>query len=289
MKMFFKKFFKFLKEVVKLFLNNDVLIFAGCSSFFLIISSIPLFMLMFSTISIIPTVDIDDFVTNFNLLIPNLPYITDVVKYIMNVAKDLSASSVIYINIITALITASTVLFSFTVGIKKIHNINDTKNYIIVRIVTIINIVILYFSIIFTIIFFILGKLLLTYANKYLPMIGNIISIILNYKYLAVGIALMVLSLSLYTCCTNFERKYSKNIFGAIFTTISWLLISNLFSLYYTNFPSGANAFGSLSGVILALLWLYICMNLVFIGACINEVLYPQKSIVLENQQKKNK
>ena len=207
----------------------------------------------------------------------------------MNVAKDLSASNVIYINIITALITASTVLFSFTVGIKKIHNINDTKNYIIVRIVTIINIVILYFSIIFTIIFFILGKLLLTYANKYLPMIGNIISIILNYKYLAVGIALMVLSLSLYTCCTNFERKYSKNIFGAIFTTISWLLISNLFSLYYTNFPSGANAFGSLSGVILALLWLYICMNLVFIGACINEVLYPQKSIVLENQQKKNK
>ena len=127
--------------------------------------------------------------------------------------------------------------------------------------------------------FFILGKVLLVYANKFVPFIGNVISIILSYKYLAVGIALIILSLSLYFCCTNFERSLFRNIYGAIFTTISWLLISNLFSLYYTNFPAGANAFGSLSGVILALLWLYICMCLVFIGACINEAIYPQALI----------
>ena len=121
-------------------MQNDLLIYAGCSSFFLVISSIPLFMLMFSTISIIPSIDIDDFIVNFNLLFPNLPYITNVIRYIMHVAQDLSASSVIYINIITALITASTVLFSFGVGIKKVHKINDSSNYILVIIITIVNI-----------------------------------------------------------------------------------------------------------------------------------------------------
>ena len=47
-------------EVVKLYLSHDLPIFAAGSSFFLLIASIPLMMLLVSTISLIPMVDIED-------------------------------------------------------------------------------------------------------------------------------------------------------------------------------------------------------------------------------------
>lgn len=273
----FERITAFIVKVAKKYLSNDLPIFAGGAAFFLIVSSIPIFMLMFSTIALIPSLNVEDFIQNINLLFPNVPYITNVMSYIMNVARQLASTSVIYTNIITSLITGSTCLFSFIVGIRKVYEIKHTSNYLLLKFMTIINIFVLYFSIIFTMIFFVLGGLLFEYVERYIPFAANILSGILHYKYLTVGTALIVLTSSLYTCCSNFNRKYSQNMYGAVFTTVTWLFISNLFSMYYGSLPIN-NAFESMSGIILALIWLFICINLVFIGACINQVVYEHKT-----------
>ena len=76
-----------------------------------------------------------------------------------------------------------------------------------------------------------------------------------------------------------------KNIYGSIFATFTWLLISRLFSNYYTSHPISTNVYGSLTGIIIALLWLFVCINLVFIGACLNEAIYPQSVIEMEKKK----
>lgn len=276
---FVRKIGKFIINVVKLYMKNDLPIFAASASFFMIISSIPLFMIMLSTISLLPMIEMDDFVYNISLLFPHIPYMMHLVQYLISAAHSLSSSNVIYINLLVSLISGSTCLFSFIIGIRKVHNIKHTSNYIIIKFMTIVNILILYVSITLTIVFFIIGKFALGYTNIYIPFASDIISNILAYRYLTVGIVLMILSLSLYTCCTNFQRKYLKNIWGAIFTTVAWLAISNLFSVYYEHISIKTTIYESLVGTILAFMWLFICTNLVFIGACINEEVYPQKSL----------
>ena len=270
----------------KLYLYNDLPIFAASTSFFMIISAIPLFMLLFSTISLIPSIQAEDIAKQISLLFPNIPYVLEVVRYVMNMAKELSTSNVLYVNIITALISGSTCLFAFIVGIKRVHYITRTSNYVLLKIMTIINIFVLYATVILTLLFFILGKMILNYAIKYFPIAANIISQVLSYRYLTISILLIVLTMSLYTCCSNFQRHMLKNIYGSIFTTFSWLLISRLFSNYYTAHPISQDVYGSLTGIIIALLWLFVCINLVFIGACVNEAIYPQSVIEMEKKIK---
>ena len=280
---------RFVKNVVALYMSNDIPIYAASSSFFLIISSIPLFMLIFSTISYIPQVSIDDAIENITLLFPNLPYITQIVNYTLSIAKDLSRSNVIYINIITALITGSTCLFAFIVGIRKIHDIDYTSNYALLKVLTIVNMFILYLSVIVTFILLILGGMIIELVRMYIPFDIKIIDQILSYKYLVSSISLIILTMSLYTTTTNFERRFFKNIYGAVFTTFAWIFVSNLFSIYFTRFPMSTSTYGSLTGIMIVLLWIFICINIVFIGACVNEVIYPQQRIINENKIKLQK
>ena len=272
-----KRFFKFIAKIVNLYLTNDLPIFAGAASFFLTISCVPLFMILFSTISLIPAIKVDALIENINLLFPNIPYINQVFESLIRISMQLASKNVMSFNIIATLISGSTCLLSFIVGIRKVHYIKHTNNIILIRIMTILNIFILFFTIIFTMIFFVLGKFLIRLAENFFPLAVDLLSFILDYKYLAISIALTFLTLSLYTCCTNFKRHVIKNLFGSVFTTLSWFIVSNLFSIYFTYYPMSNNIYGSLTGVILALLWLFICMNIVFIGACVNEALYPSK------------
>jgi membrane protein len=54
---------------------------------------------------------------------------------------------------------------------------------------------------------------------------------------------------------------------GAIGTTVAWILATVLFGIYVRNFGSYSNVYGALGGVIIAMLWLYLSSLLVLVGA----------------------
>jgi membrane protein len=57
---------------------------------------------------------------------------------------------------------------------------------------------------------------------------------------------------------------------GAVVATVVWLLASLGFSLYVDNFGSYNKTYGALAGVVVLLLWLWITMYVVLLGAEIN-------------------
>lgn len=59
-------------------------------------------------------------------------------------------------------------------------------------------------------------------------------------------------------------------IIGALFSTIVWLLASWGFSFYVSHFGSYGEVYGSVSAVVILLLWLYITCFIVLLGAEIN-------------------
>lgn len=54
---------------------------------------------------------------------------------------------------------------------------------------------------------------------------------------------------------------------GAIVATVLWLIVSGLFSLYVANFGSYNETYGSLGGVVVAMLWLFLTALVVLLGA----------------------
>ena len=69
------------------------------------------------------------------------------------------------------------------------------------------------------------------------------------------------------------KRLKPKNIrVGAIFATIGWVLTSLVFSFYVNNFAHYEKVYGSLGGMVILIIWLYISTLVILIGGELNAI-----------------
>src|SRR5699024_3317970 len=83
----------------------------------------------------------------------------------------------------------------------------------------------------------------------------------------------------LYTLAPNVKIKMKSVIPGAIFATIIFLSGSFLFSIYISNFANYSKTYGSIAGIIILMLWLYITGFIIIIGAEINAIIHQRKVV----------
>lgn len=60
---------------------------------------------------------------------------------------------------------------------------------------------------------------------------------------------------------------------GTITATLLWMLASVLFSFYVSNFSSYSQSYGSLAGVVIALMWFYLTAITIILGATLNSAI----------------
>lgn len=64
---------------------------------------------------------------------------------------------------------------------------------------------------------------------------------------------------------------------GALAAAGAWLLFSALFSVYVNHFAKGLALYGSLTTMVLTMLWVYVCVSIVFYGAFFNRLLAQRR------------
>lgn len=108
--------------------------------------------------------------------------------------------------------------------------------------------------------------------------IENIFVILWEYMRIIIPLLYMILIFALlykYSPCIKNRSsiKLTETLPGAIFTTLGWMIISTLFSYYVNNFGRYAITYGSLVGIILLLIWLFISSIIIILGGEINATL----------------
>lgn len=79
----------------------------------------------------------------------------------------------------------------------------------------------------------------------------------------------------IYRFLPNRKDKLRNQVPGAVFAASGWLLLSFVFSIYLNIFTGFSNMYGSMTTIILLLLWLYGCMYIVLLGGEVN-VIFPR-------------
>jgi membrane protein len=85
--------------------------------------------------------------------------------------------------------------------------------------------------------------------------------------------SMLVVFTLLYWMTPNRRLTLNEVIPGAVFTTLGWIVTSLLFSFYVNHFGNYSKTYGSLGGVIVLLIWLYISSIIVLLGGEINATL----------------
>ena len=104
---------------------------------------------------------------------------------------------------------------------------------------------------------------------------------IAKWPILAVLVALLFAVL-LYEGPDVDHRGFKTLLPGSFFATFLWLIASGLFSLYVANFGSYSSTYGSIAGVIVFLVWLWLSNLVLLVGAVFNVELERSGTLITE-------
>ena len=88
---------------------------------------------------------------------------------------------------------------------------------------------------------------------------------------------LILLFAGIYAYVPDRKQRFKEQIPGAVFSAVGWSILSWGISMYlYYGNPYGI--YGSLSVIIVVLLWMYFCMYIVLAGAYLNQYLNQRQT-----------
>ena len=185
-----------------------------------------------------------------------------------------SSETLLSLSIILALWSGSLGISAIIRAINKAYNINRKRNYIRLKLLSLlftIALVALLMIVLATLVFGeVIGNAIFTYIgaiNVFYRIWKN------SRKIIALSAMIIIFALLYKYSIAPRERRYIKLVHtlpGAIFATIGWIVASGIFSFYVNNFANYSKTYGSLGGVIVLLVWLYITSIMIVLGGEIN-------------------
>lgn len=176
----------------------------------------------------------------------------------------------------TVSISAIFVLWSAQKGFyalsKGLHNVYETDkeyNYLWMQIKSIVLTVFFVIAVISVLFISVFGDTILDFVETKFAIPDNVSSIF-HLSKIGVYIVLFIILLLMYRFVPGHKQGFKKQIPGAIVATLGWYIISWIFSIYLDTFKGFSVMYGSLTTIVLAMMWVYFCMYIILIGAEVN-------------------
>lgn len=158
-------------------------------------------------------------------------------------------------------------------GINKAYEENETRPFWKVRGMSIIFTLGLVLVIIMAFLLLVLGKLIGQALFTHLGYNEIFLRSWQLYRFLVPMGVMLLIFIFFYFYAPNKKMRIRETIPGAVFSSLGWVVTSWGFSFYVNNFANYSRTYGSIGGIIILLLWLYLSSMVILIGGEINATL----------------
>lgn len=261
----FRAVFKGIKDK---YIQDEVTVYAAQASFFIVLAIFPFLMLLMTLVQVLPNISKSDLLTVLTAIMPGM-----FKSMIVGIVDDLytkSPGTVISAAAAAALWSSSRGMLSMERGMNRVYETPETRGYIVRRLIC------AFYTIIFTVmcvvslVLLVFGDTLQRLITRTFPILERVTRHVISFRSLLSLILCFVVFIGLYTLIPEKKQKPLEQMPGAAFATLGWIIFSYLFSIYINSFSNYSYMYGSLTAVMLLMLWLYFCLCIVFLGAEIN-------------------
>ena len=246
--------------------------YAAQAAYFLIMSFIPFILFLTTMIRYTPL--------TYNMVSETIRAFVphNIQNFVLTIVSEVygRSTAVVPISAIMALWSAGKAMQSLTNGLNTIYHVKETRNWLMTRLYAVIYTFMFGIAIIASLLLLVLGNQIQIVAGEYMPFLGRVIGKVIGARTAMVFAGLFLVFLILYKMLPNRKATLKSQVPGAVLIAAGWSLFSYFFSIYFDMFPGFSNMYGSLSALIMVMLWLYICMNLLLYGAEINSYFEKQ-------------
>lgn len=268
LKKIYKKVTVFLDESAK----DHVGAYAAQSAYFFMLCMIPIILLLLTLVQYTPVTKADVMTAVVQVFPSSVDsLIISIVNQVYN-----QSTSIIPITIVVALWSAGKGVLAMTTGLNCVYDCPETRNYIYLRIRATIYTVLFIGVIVLLLLLAVFGNSLYIFVSAHIRILEPVADWLISMRNIIAPLVLVGFSLLLYKFLPNRKDRFKKQIPGAIFTAIGWLVVSWVFSVYVDIFKGFSSMYGSLTTIVLIMLWLYFCMYSILLGGEINNFMYDK-------------
>ncbi len=261
----------FLDQLLYRIDEDGVLAIGAQLTYFLILSVFPFIIVFLNIISYTPLVR-EDVLLNITQYLP-LEVQNLINDFAIEIIKT-SSQELLSLAAIFGIWTASSGISAVMRALNKAYDSVESRPFYKSKLLSIFFTIILLFSLTLVFMTLVFGELL---GNRLFSYFGlaDIFLALWSVLRILIPIIYMVLTFTAFYRYAPYsqnidEIKLRDSIPGALFTTIGWLISSTIFSYYVNNFGRYTITYGSIGGIIILLVWLYLSSIIIVLGGEIN-------------------
>lgn len=271
---------KTIMELYGKYKNDGVSESAAQLTYYLILSIFPFLIVLLQIIKFTPLGDmnvIDGLLAGLPLQTQEL--LTDIIKDILSA----SGATLLSVGVIGGIWSASNGLMSLIKAVNRAYDLEESRPYWKLKLLSIgmtlgfiiVIILSLFITVFETLIFN-------NYISIYFPNSELVFGVL---QSVIVFVSIIVILALLYKFSPSLKKgvhiTFKESVYGGLFATVGILISSRVFSAYVDNFGNYSKVYGSIGGIIVLLIWLYLTSIIIVLGAELN-------SIIMNNKKENN-
>lgn len=264
------KITRLIKQMIKVSLEDDIFALASQLAYSLLFAFFP-FLIFVMTLIGFSSIKSEEVLQLFSRVMPYQVF--GLIKNTVIEVVDTRNGNLLSFSLIIAIWASISGFNAVIKGLNKAYKENERRGFWKVQIVSLIftfGLVLMIFSIAFLMVFASVNEAFIERTIGF-PQITSYIWDVIKYLILIFGMIFIFASLYRYTPTKKYEWK--DVAWGAVFSTIGWIIASFGFSFYVNNFGNYSKIYGSIGTVIVLMLWLFIGSFIVILGGELNSVM----------------
>jgi len=241
--------------------------YAAQVAFFMLLATVPLLILLFSLTAFLP-ISGNEFLAEITRMFPSLvgSLFEDLVYNVFENGSSLTTS----FSIIAIVWSASRGVYYIIGGLNSVFETKETRGVIKVRFLAVFYTLAFILILVAVLLLMVFGNTIANLISGRFPTLTPLVELFLSLRFV-VGLLLLTFFFAIiFKVLPNRKTTITAQLPGAVIAAVGWVLFSFIFSFYVNNFSSYANIYGSLAAIVVFMLWLYICIYILFCGAELN-------------------
>ncbi|MED1202249.1 YihY/virulence factor BrkB family protein [Heyndrickxia acidicola] len=260
----------FLKKLYERISYNDVSSLSATLAYFFLLSLFPALIFMVALLAYLP-ISTEQLLNTVKDFAPGdtLQLIETNLKQILSQRQ----GGLISIGIIASIWSASNGIIAVIKALNRAYEVDETRSFIVVRGTSIILTLGMIIVFIVALGLPVFGKQIGMYIFSMFGLSNAFLTVWNGLRWVLSPVVLFAVFTGLYYFAPNIKMKCRTVIPGAIIAAVGWIIVSLGFSFYVNNFSNYSATYGSITGIIILMLWLYFSGAIIIVGGEINALL----------------
>ena len=264
-----KKIYRLIRGFTRQMNRLNVNAYASSAAFFIFLSLIPVIILVCSLLPFTP-LEKSDLLTAVSIMPSQVvPLMVALIESVYD-----STVGVVSVAAIVTAWSAGKGMLALMRGLNAVNGVIEDRGYIMQRITATFYTIIMLVLLLLSLIIMVFGNTIVRLAAELFPLLKELFQILLLFKPLFSWCFLTFSFMLIYAFVPNCRLRVRNQFPGALFSAVTWNLFSKGLSIYIENF-NGLSIYGSLSAIVVFMLWIYFCMYLFLAGAHLNRFAAP--------------